>query len=93
MATLLIQHRISDYDTWRAAFDRFDEARTAAGVRAHRIRRPVDDERYVVIDLDFDDAAQAAGFLTFLRSVVWANPANSPALDGEPTARVLETTG
>ncbi len=93
MTTLHIQHPISDYDTWRSAFDRFETARSTAGVRSHRIRRPVDDERYVVIDLDFDDAEQAGAFLTFLRSVVWANPANSPALAGDPTALVLEASG
>jgi len=89
MSTLHIEHPISDYPTWKAAFDRFASAREQAGVRAHRIRRPVDDEQYVVIDLDFDDAARAARFLAFLREAVWAVPANSPALAGTPDARVL----
>ncbi|MGI8652227.1 MAG: hypothetical protein ACR2I7_05445 [Geodermatophilaceae bacterium] len=54
MPTLHIEHAISDFDLWRGAFERFEQYRTQAGVRAERIQRPVDDPQYVVIDLDFD---------------------------------------
>jgi hypothetical protein len=90
MTTLHIEHPVTDYVTWKAAFDRFDAAREQAGVRAHRIRQPVDDERYVVIDLDFTGVEAANQFLTFLRDVVWAVPQNSPGLVGTPQARVLQ---
>lgn len=91
MATLHIEHAISDYGTWKAAFDRFAEARASAGVRSHRIQQPVDDERYVLLDLEFDSAAGAEGFRTFLRERVWASRDASPALVGDPIARVLRT--
>jgi hypothetical protein len=87
--TLHIEHPVTDFTTWRTAFDRFDSARQAAGVRAHRIERPTDDERFVHLELDFDDVAAAEGFLGFLRQAVWSSPAASPALDGEPTTRIL----
>jgi hypothetical protein len=89
MTTLHIEHSIVDFATWRTAFDRFAEARAQAGVRAHRVQRPVDDH-YVVIDLDFDTAEQATRFLAFLRERVWSTPENSPALAGEVHTRVLE---
>lgn len=44
MFTLSIEHAISDFPTWKQAFDRFAEARERAGVRSHRIRRPVGDK-------------------------------------------------
>lgn len=91
MPTLHIEHPITDYATWRAAFDGFADARRAAGVRAHRVRQPVDDPRYVVVDLDFDTVDEARDFLRFLRSTVWARPANSPALAGTPQARILHS--
>ena len=91
MTTLHIEHAITDFATWRAAFDRFAPARADAGVRGHRILRPVDDEHYVVVDLDFHAPEKAAGFLHFLRETVWATPENSPALVGAPIARILET--
>lgn len=90
MTTLHIQHTITDYPTWRRAFDRFEAARTDAGVRSYRLRRPPGDEQYIVIDLEFDAPEPADRFLDFLRTVVWTDRAKSPALAGTPTARVLE---
>jgi hypothetical protein len=91
MTTLHIEHAITDYGTWKAAFDRFAPARTQAGVRAHRILRPVDDPAYVVVDLDFGSEQEATSFLGFLRANVWGTPGNAPALVGSPQTRILET--
>jgi hypothetical protein len=91
MYTLHIEHPITDFDAWQAAFARFAPLRLAAGVRAHTVRRPVDDPRYVSVDLEFDTAARAEAFLQTLRSRVWANPADSPALAGDPITRILVT--
>lgn len=91
MPTLHIEHAISDFDVWTAAFNRFEEVRRSAGVRQQRVRRPVDDDHYVVIDLDFDTAEEAVAMLDLLRTRVWASPAASPALVGSANARVLET--
>jgi hypothetical protein len=90
MFTLRIEHMITDFPTWKGAFDRFSGARSQAGVRASRIRRPVDDPRYLVIDLDFETKEQAEAFRTFLARVIWSNPDNAPALAGAPTSRILE---
>jgi hypothetical protein len=91
MTTLHIEHAITDYATWKGAFDRFAEARLRAGVRGHRVRRPVDDPGYLYIDLDFGTEEQAAAFLGFLRTQVWASPASAPALVGAPQTRILTT--
>lgn len=90
MATLHIEHPISDFKTWSLAFERFGDARRSAGVRTHRVQRPIDDPNYVVIDLDFDAPEQARSFLQFLQANVWANRENSPALVGDPQAMILE---
>jgi hypothetical protein len=89
MATLHIEHPITDLDAWAEAFDRFAPFRSQAGVRAERVHRPIDDDRYVTVDLDFDTVDQAQGFLEFLRTTVWARPENSPGLAGEPITRIL----
>ena len=89
MNTLHIEHAVTDYPTWRAAFDRFGPARAEAGVRQSRIQRPLDDDHHILVELDFDEEAAAAAFLTFLRRVVWAVPENSPALAGTPQTRIL----
>jgi hypothetical protein len=91
VATLHIQHPITDFETWTTAFNRFGDARRSAGVQAQRIQRPVDNERYVVVDLDFETVDQAQTFLSFLRNTIWTSAANAPGLAGTPEALVLET--
>jgi hypothetical protein len=88
-ATLHIEHPITDLETWLGAFTRFEQARTKAGVRAQRVRQPVDDEHYIYISLDFDGVEQASAFKQFLETTVWASAQASPGLGGTPTARVL----
>jgi hypothetical protein len=90
MATLHIEHAITDLETWLSAFNGFAQARHGAGVRSERIRRPVDDPGYIVVDLDFATAGEAEMFLRFLREVVWAVPDNAPALAGTPATMILE---
>jgi hypothetical protein len=93
MYSLHIQHAITDLETWQGAFDRFEEMRASAGVRRSAIRQPVDDEHYVVIDLDFATEQEAEGFLEILRTRVWSVPDNSPALVGSPKTRILRAVG
>lgn len=89
MNTLRIQHPITDYATWRQAFDRFAGLRQQGGVQAFRVCRPVDDPLVVLIDLDFDTPDAAVAFEEVLRTRVWSTPQNSPALAGNPVTRVL----
>jgi hypothetical protein len=90
MITLHIEHPITDYRTWRAAFDSFAQRRLAGGVRAARIAQPVDDEHYIVIDLDFDTPEGATSFLAFLKNQVWASASTAPALAGAPRTSILQ---
>ena len=93
MPTLHIEHPITDFETWSTAFAGFAEARLQAGVRAQRIQQPVDDDRYIVIDLDFDSVEEATRFLDFLRTRVWSSGQTAPALAGAPQARILQSVG
>jgi hypothetical protein len=90
MTTLRIEHAITDYRLWKKAFDGFAEARARAGVRSCAIRLPVDDPRYLMLDLEFDSAGVAETFAEFLRQHVWSSPASSPGLSGAPKTRILE---
>ena len=60
------------------------------GVLAARVYRPVDDDKYVLIDLDFATVDQAQQFQQFLQTRVWATPDNAPALAGSPLTRILQ---
>lgn len=90
MATLHIEHPISDLSTWLGAFDRFTEARRDAGVVAQVVQQPVDDDKYIVVDLEFETVDGAAKFKDFLERVIWVSSELSPGLAGTPRARILE---
>ena len=90
MTTLRIEHSVSDFPTWKAAFDRFAAGRTQAGVRRYRIFRPVDDPTYVMLADDFDRGSEAEAFLAVLRRDVWGSTQASPALVGAPQARIID---
>ena len=89
MPLLHIEHPITDLSTWLAAFNRFRDARTKAGVRSVRVHQPVDDDHYIYIGLDFDTVAEAGAFKEFLETNVWSTSEASPGLAGRPTARIL----
>ena len=90
MTTLRIEHAIHDYDQWKTAFTSYEPARTNAGVRSFTIRRPLDDPKYLMLDLEFDTADEARTFAQFLEEKVWSSPASAPALAGIPRTRVLD---
>jgi hypothetical protein len=90
MATLHIEHPVTDFGAWSSAFARFAEARRQAGVRAQRVQCPADDPNYVVVDLDFGTRGEAEAFLRFLKAQVWGVPENAPALAGSPQTMILE---
>jgi hypothetical protein len=91
VTVLHIEHPITDFAAWQSAFARFADRRQQGGVQSERVARPVDDDHYVVIDLDFEGREPAQRFLGFLESTVWASREASPALAGTPRTRILET--
>ncbi len=88
MFTVHIEHPISDLETWKAAFDRDPADRAGSGVRRYVVRQPVDDPRYVHIDLDFDTVEAARSFLATM-ATVWTSSSAAPALGGKPVTAIL----
>lgn len=62
MITLRIEHKVASYDGWKKAFDSDPIDRKKSGVKQYRIYRPLDDDKFVIIELDFEnhDKARAA---------------------------------
>jgi hypothetical protein len=70
MTTILhIEHSVPDFDGWKKTFDSDPLAREKSGVRRYRVLRPVDDPKYVMIDLEFDSTIKAEAFRTALRDL------------------------
>ena len=90
MPTLQLEHAISDFSMWKAAFDRDPIDRRGLGVRRHRVCRPLDDPQYVVVELDFDSASEAEACGEALREL-WKSRQAAPALAGAPRVRIVES--
>jgi hypothetical protein len=87
MATLRIEHTVTDYDTWKGLFDSDPADRKGSGVRRYRISRSVANPDHVLIDLEFDDVASAEGMLATMRGI-WAGPAAASIIG--PKALIVE---
>ena len=89
MTTLRIEHPIHEFAVWKQAFDRDPIGRERSGVRRYQVLRPLDDSKYVMIDLEFDNTQAAEAALAALREL-WRSPAAAPALGGSPQTRIVE---
>ncbi len=89
MITLHIEHPVRDFDAWKSAFDSDPAGRDRSGVRRYVISRPVDQPRYVMIDLEFDDRDHAEAMLQVLQTV-WRSPQAKAAVDGEIRTVIFE---
>jgi hypothetical protein len=87
MYIVRIEHPIPDFDGWKRAFDSDPVGREKSGVRRYQILRPIDDQKYVMIDLEFDALSQAEAFLTAMR-VVWGRVEGTIIMN--PQARIVE---
>jgi hypothetical protein len=71
MATLHIEHAVTDFASWKDAYDTFADGRKQAGVTSERVRRLADEPNQVMIDLDFDSVSSAKGFYEYLEAEVF----------------------
>ena len=89
MITLVVHHRVRDYDTWKPVFDEHEDVRRSHGQVEHRIYRMLDDGNWLAIHNDFPSVEAARGFL--------ADPSLQVAMErggveGEPGSGFLELT-
>lgn len=85
MMVLRIEHPVPDFERWKDAFDADPVRRRETGVRRYTILRSLDDPNYVLIDLEFDEAAEAEAMLGKLRDL-WSRV----DVMRDPRARIAE---
>lgn len=69
MIILQIEHKVSNFEGWKIAFDNDPVGRKKAGVKRYRVTRPVDDPNFVIVDLEFENGQEAQQMLTALRKL------------------------
>jgi hypothetical protein len=87
MHILRIEHPVPDFAAWKKAFDSDPLGRKKSGVLRYRVLRPVDDQRYVMVDLEFGTLAQAEATLERLRQV-WGRVEGT--IIEKPHGRIVE---
>lgn len=87
MTTLRIEHPVPSFEGWKKAFDSDPMHREASGVRRYRVLRPVDDPKFVTVDLEFEDRGQAEAFQARLREL-WRRVEGT--IMQSPRAQILE---
>lgn len=87
MFTLCIEHPVPSYENWKQAFDSDPVGRERMKVRRYQILRPVDNPNYVMIQLEFDTAADAEALLAAMR-VVWSRVEGTIMMN--PKAQIVE---
>lgn len=88
MTVLLIEHTVRDFERWKEAFESDPVGREQGGVRRYRILQAADDPNVVVIELEFDGAAQAEAFKGRLQELWSGGATERLGLEG-PNARVM----
>lgn len=63
MTTLLVTHRVADYKTWRAEFDKAVRADWAKGIRSYRVWRGEDDPNLVIVANAFETREEAEAMM------------------------------
>ena len=69
MIILQIEHKVPNFDAWKKAFEIDPINRKKSGVIRYRIFRPIYDQNYVIIDLEFANLLQAEQSLAALISL------------------------
>jgi hypothetical protein len=85
MYILRIEHRVPDYDAWKAAFDSDPIGRERSGVRRYRIMRTTDDPSHVVLDLELDSLGEAEAVKAALE-----DPTSPPEVTHGLRVRIVE---
>jgi hypothetical protein len=78
---------VPDVEAWKKAFDSDPLGRRRSGVRRYRILRPVDDQHYVLVDLEFETLSRAQAMLEALRRL-WGQVEGT--VIGKGRARIVE---
>ena len=60
--TLVVHHRVADYDAWKPVFDSHEPVRRGHGGTEHRVYRDIQEPNRVVVHIDFPSEQAARDF-------------------------------
>ena len=84
--SVLIAHRVNDYDTWKRVFDDHVEARENASCSGHYLKRGVDDTAMIYV---YCPATDEGRLRAFLDSEDLADTMMRAGVEGQPSVTVM----
>jgi len=63
MTSLFVRHKVSDFETWKKAFDEFVETRKSSGEKSYQIFRPAEDPNNLFLVFEWDNVENAHKFM------------------------------
>jgi hypothetical protein len=85
--SVLIVHRVADYDGWKLVFDGHAAAREAAGCSGHYLKRGIDDEAMVYV---YCPASDEQRLRAFLESEELAEAMARAGVEGPPSINLMK---
>lgn len=67
MIRMFVRHPVTDFATWKQAYDDFDAERIGMGVSGHAVFQSVDDPNNVTVWHDFETLEAAQAFMSSAR--------------------------
>jgi hypothetical protein len=64
MTHVLVKHKVNDYATWKAEFDKFADFRKSSGEKSFRILHPSDNPNDLTLLFEWDNVKNAETFMT-----------------------------
>ena len=87
MFIVQIEHPVPNFDAWKKAFDSDPVGRERSGVRRYKVLRPIDNQNYSMVDLEFDSLGEVEAFLAAMREV-WSRVEGT--IIESPQVRIVE---
>ncbi len=84
---IIVMHQVEDYDTWRAAYDGFDEFRRQNGIVGHAVSQVQDKPNQVIA---YHQANDVAALRAFVESAELKETMQRAGVVGEPDIRFIE---
>ncbi len=63
MTTILVNHRVADYDSWKPEFDRAMAAEWSSDIRSYQVWRGQDDPSHLIVTNTVDTREAAEKFV------------------------------
>ena len=82
MATMFVRHTVSDYKTWRKAYDEFASVQKTKGVAAQSVYQAADNPNDITVTHEFASVEAAQ---SFAKSTELKNAMQKAGIIGAPT--------